>query len=58
MTAIGNELSVSICAIRQPLSRRRRPRAVASPAALHYDQLMLLQPPRLRAPSLYPIYKQ
>src|SRR5258708_20487623 len=47
MNGIGNEIVVVDLRDRPATVTAEEARAVASPAGVHYDQLMVLQPPRL-----------
>src|ERR1700687_6335047 len=48
MNGIGNEIVVVDLRDRPATVTAEEARAVASPAGVHYDQLMVLQPPRLQ----------
>ena len=50
MNGIGNEIVVVDLRDSKAAVTAEEARAVASPAGVPYDQLMVLQPPRLRAP--------
>ena len=50
MNGIGNEIVVVDLRDRPAAVTAEEARAVASPAGVPYDQLMVLQPPRLPAP--------
>src|ERR1700724_2162119 len=48
MNGIGNEIVVVDLRAKPAAVTSEEARAIAAPAGVHYDQLMVLQPPRLR----------
>src|SRR6202021_1962182 len=53
MNGIGNEIVVVDLRDSPALVTSEEARAVASPAGVHYDQLMVLQPPRLKGTEAF-----
>src|SRR3982074_5766 len=53
MNGIGNEIVVVDLRDKPALGTAEDARAVASPAGVHYDQLMVLQPPRLKGTEAF-----
>ena len=53
MNGIGNEIVVVDLRDKPALVTAEDARAVASPAGVHYDQLMVLQPPRLKGTEAF-----
>ena len=53
MNGIGNEIVVVDLRDKPALVTAEEARAVASPAGVHYDQLMVLQPPRLNGTEAF-----
>jgi diaminopimelate epimerase len=53
MNGIGNEIVVVDLRASSGLVTPEEARAVASPAGVHYDQLMVLQPPRLKGTEAF-----
>jgi diaminopimelate epimerase len=53
MNGIGNEIVVVDLRDKPALVTSEEARAVASPAGVHYDQLMVLQPPRLKGTEAF-----
>src|SRR3979411_92941 len=53
MNGIGNEIVVVDLRDSSALVTAEEARAVASPAGVHYDQLMVLQPPRLKGTEAF-----
>jgi diaminopimelate epimerase len=53
MNGIGNEIVVVDLREKPALVTAEDARAVASPAGVHYDQLMVLQPPRLKGTEAF-----
>ena len=53
MNGIGNEIVVVDLRDKAVVVTPEEARAVASPAGVHYDQLMVLQPPRLKGTEAF-----
>src|SRR5258708_29840774 len=53
MNGIGNEIVVVDLRSSSAIVTSEEARAVASPAGVHYDQLMVLQPPRLQGTEAF-----
>src|ERR1700692_897996 len=53
MNGIGNEIVVVDMRDMPAVVTSEEARAIASPAGVHYDQLMVLQPPRLKGTEAF-----
>src|SRR5258708_14272563 len=53
MTGIGNEIVVVDMRDKPAVVTSEEARAIASPSGVHYDQLMVLQPPRLKGAEAF-----